>query len=271
MNLNIGPFAFQWAHILVLACALLAIGVGKVVGRKARLGIADVLVDMVLVAVATGRAVFVAQWFSVFQDDLWSVLDIRDGGFEPWSATVAALLMAAWRVRQRPELLQPLASGFAAGFAAWSVLMFAGFNGAPPVQGVPALSLTRMDGMMTPLAPTANGRAMVVNLWATWCPPCRWEMPSLARAQKRYPEIDFVFVNQGESPEVVQRYLRMASFRLEHVLLDEGNTLGKALHSSALPLTLIYGADGKLAYTHQGLISEAVLAMQLERCCRARL
>lgn len=76
-------------------------------------------------------------------------------------------------------------------------------------------------------------------------------------------------MNEGESLEVVRRYLRMVPFRLEHVLVDDGNFWGKAMDSSALPMTLIYGPDGRLAFSHQGLISEAVLAMQLDRCCRA--
>jgi thiol-disulfide isomerase/thioredoxin len=270
MNLNIGPLAFQWAHILALACALLAIGVGRLVGRKRRVGISDVMFDMAIVAVPAGRVVFVVLWFSVYQDEPWSIFDIRDGGFELWTAAVAALSMAVWRVRQRPELMRPLASGLSAGLAAWSILLFAGFNGAPPAQSVPALSLTGLDGMPKPLTSAAKGRAMVVNMWATWCPPCQREMPALARAQKLRPDIDFVFVNEGESLEVVRRYLRMVPFRLEHVLVDDGNLLGKAMGSSALPMTLIYGPDGRLAFSHQGLISEAVLAMQLERCCRAR-
>jgi thiol-disulfide isomerase/thioredoxin len=267
MNLNIGPLAFQLTHILVLASALVAIGVGWLVGRRHRIGISDVLFDMVLVAVPVGRAVFVALWFSAYREDPWSIFDIRDGGFELWSAAAAAVLVAAWRVWQRRALLRPLVSGLLAGMVLWVLLPFAGFAGTAPAQRIPALSLTGLDGAPTQLAAATNGRAMVVNMWATWCPPCQREMPALARAQALHPEITFLFVNQGESLEVVRRYLHVVPFRLEHVLVDEGNLLGRAMHSSALPMTLIYGADGKLAFSHQGLISEAVLAMQLERCC----
>lgn len=81
---------------------------------------------------------------------------------------------------------------------------------------------------------------------------------------------EFVFVNEGELLEVVRRYLRMVLFRLSQVLVEEGNLLGKAMDSSALPMTLIHGPDGRFAFGHQGLDSEAGLAMQLDRCCRAR-
>ncbi|MGI9133917.1 MAG: hypothetical protein ACR2I0_08250 [Rhodoferax sp.] len=141
MNLNIGPLAFQWAHILALACALLAISVGRLVGRNRRVGISEVVFDMALVAVPTGRDVFVALWFAAYQVGPWSIFDIRDDGFDLWSASVAAALMAAWRIRQRPALKRPLAAGLSTGFAAWCALLFVGFSGGPPTHGVPALCL----------------------------------------------------------------------------------------------------------------------------------
>lgn len=269
MNVNIGPFAFQMAHILVLACAFVAIAVGWLVGRKREIGISNVMFDMALVAVPTGRAVFVATWFSVYRDSPWSVFDIRDGGLEMWTALIAALLMAVWRIRQRPALLKPLFVGLLAGISAWTIFYVTGWSGTPLPQTLPAISLVEMDGRTKPLLTPADGRAMVVNMWATWCPPCQREMPALARAQSKHTNVSFVFVNQGESLDVVRRYLHMLPFHLDHVLVDEGNLLGKAMDSTALPMTLIYGANGMLVYSHQGLISEAVLAMQLERCCHA--
>lgn len=269
MNVNIGPLAFQLAHILVLACVFIAIAAGWLAGRRHQIGISDVMFDMALVAVPTGRAVFVAIWFSAYQDDPWSVFDIRDGGLEWWSALMAALLMAAWRIRQRPALLKPLLMGTLAGTSAWTILVAIGWTGTPPLQTLPAINLIDLDGQSKPLVAPVGSRAMVVNMWATWCPPCQREMPALARAQSLHPNVSFVFVNQGESLDVVRRYLRAVPFRLNQVLVDEGNLLGKAMDSTALPMTLIYGANGELVYSHQGLISEAVLSMQLERCCQA--
>ncbi len=269
MNVNIGPFAFQLTYLLALACASVAIAVGWVVGRKSQIGISDVLYDMVLVAVPTGRAVFVAIWTSAYQDDPWSVFDIRDGGIDPWSALTAALLMAVWRVRQRPVLLKPLLIGLLAGTGAWHIFSVIGWTGTPP-QTLPAISLIDMDSKSKPLEVPADGRAMVVNMWATWCPPCQREMPALSRAQGVHPNVSFVFVNQGESLEVVRKYMRASPFHLDQVLIDVDNLLGKAMDSNALPMTLIYGENGRLLYSHQGLISETVLSMQLQRCCQTR-
>jgi thiol-disulfide isomerase/thioredoxin len=268
MNVNIGPLAFQLAHVLLLACASFAIAVGWLVGRKRQIGISNVMFDMALVAVLTGRVVFVVIWFSAYQDSPWSVFDIRDGGLEMWSALIAAILMAAWRIWQRPMLLPPLVVGVLAGFGAWIVLLAVGWAGKSPPQVVPVIGFMGMDGGLIKLSSQADGQAMVVNMWATWCPSCQQEMPALARAQALHTDVRFVFVNQGESLDVVRRYLRRISFHLDHVLVDEGNLLGKAMDSTALPMTLLYGANGQLVYSHQGLISEAVLAMQLERCCQ---
>lgn len=89
----------------------------------------------------------------------------------------------------------PLVSGSLAGMGFWVLLPLAGITGAPLERSMPALSLSALVGSPTPLTSFANGRAVVVNMWATWCPPCRREMPALARAQRLHPEIDFVFVN----------------------------------------------------------------------------
>src|SRR5690606_40886240 len=63
-----------------------------------------------------------------------------------------------------------------------------------------SLALTKLEGGEVRL-PTFIGQPTVVNLWATWCPPCRREMPVLRDAQQRYPDIAFIFANQGESAE----------------------------------------------------------------------
>src|SRR3546814_14561413 len=78
---------------------------------------------------------------------------------------------------------------------------------------------TRTDTLF-PYTALFRSRPMVLNLWATWCPPCRREMPVLEQAQGRYPGVVFVLVNQGEDRGTIHRYLDRAGLDLDHVLLD---------------------------------------------------
>ena len=225
---------------------------------------------MALVAIPAGRLVFVAEWFSAYQEQPWSIFDIGDGGIDLWAAFGAATLMAVFRVHQRPLLFKPLSAGLIVAFGMWTAFQFLGFDTEKPPKDLPIVSLVDMEGRPEQLMAIPGKKPLVINVWATWCPPCRRELPTLARAQSLHWDVEFVFVDQGEPTEVVQKYLRAMPFKLLHVLIDEKNALGKAMNSSALPMTFIYDVNGKLAYRHQGVISEAVLAKHLEQCCQIR-
>ena len=103
----------------------------------------------------------------------------------------------------------------------------------------------------------------MVNLWATWCPPCQREMPVLQKAQAARPDVHFVFVNQGESAQQVAAYLARSGLQLRNVLLDAKGDAGTALGHRALPTTLFFDAEGRLVDTRLGELSEASLAERL--------
>ena len=149
--------------------------------------------------------------------------------------------------------------------ALW-VLAWQGVLGGLRLMDKPALSdmaVTLLSGEATTLAALADGKPLVVNLWASWCPPCRREMPVLAAAQKQEKWASFVFANQGENATTVQRYLSASQLDLVNVLLDRETKLGWVAGSSALPLTLFYDASGRLVATHLGALSDASLANRL--------
>ncbi len=255
--------AFQTSHLLLLVSLLVAAVVGHLVGRPQRLGISNVLLDMLLAAMLAARIVFVALWFDQYRDAPWSALDIRDGGFNSWAGLAAATGVAIWHASKRPELRKPLSLGLLAGTLAWAMSGAPGMLGMSAQKALPAVELKTLSGQATHLAALSHGKPMVVNLWATWCPPCRREMPVLAEAQQRETGVTFVFVSQGDDTAKVQRYLSSSQLELANVLIDSTSELGRSIGSTALPTSLFYDASGHLVNSHVGALSTATLADKL--------
>ncbi len=269
LSVNLGPLGLSVDRLAVVLAFLAALLVGWLVGRRRGAargeGVGAVLPDMLLVGLLVGRIVFVARWFDAYRDQPWSMLDIRDGGFDLWAGVAAALLLAAWRGWRRPKLRVPLAAGLTAGALAWGGVAVGVHQIRASMPGVPDTTLQSMAGESTTLAALAQGRPMVVNLWATWCPPCVREMPVLAAAQQRERGIVFVFVNQSEGAARVERFIRDQRLALDNMLLDAGGELARAVGSRAMPTTLFYDAQGRLVDTHLGAVSDASLAAKLAR------
>ena len=266
LSINLGPFAVPLGQLFVLTGLVVATGAGYLAGRRQQVGIGNVLMDMLLVAMLAARLVFVAIWFDVYRTAPWSILDIRDGGFHVWGGLVAALLVVAWAGWRKPALRQPLVIGLTAGVLVWAALTGTSRAlDAATSQSLPSVSLKTLAGEPADIFAMTKGKPSVVNLWASWCPPCRREMPVLAAAQKQETGVNFVFVNQGEDAATAQRYLSQGSFSLSNVLLDAGTGFGRAAGSAGLPTTFFYDANGRLVDTHLGELSAATLASKLSR------
>ena len=263
LTISLGPFAVPLDRVLVMVAALVAAAIGHLVGRSRQTGIVDTLTEMLIAGVIAARVAFVAIWFDTYRGAPWSMLDIRDGGFTPWAGVGAASLLAVWRSWRRPALRKPLAAGLLAGTLAWSAMWGALHIMFEETAGLPQAALTTLAGEKVSLASVADGKPLVVNLWASWCPPCRREMPLLAAEQDRATDLSFVFVNQGEDRAAAERYLATVQLDLANVMLDPGGAFGREVRSAALPTTLFYAADGRLVDTHLGELSTASLASKL--------
>lgn len=250
---------------------LLALAAAALVGRWAatrpdgsKLAVAGVFMDMLLVGLLAGRLVFVLQWLPQYLDDPWAILRPGDGGYTVWAAVLGGLGFGAWRARRRPALRRPLLLGSVAGLGSWAVLAGSVALMQRAAMQLPDTPLARLDGGAVRLSET-RGRPLVVNLWATWCPPCRREMPVLAEGQAANRHVGFMFVNQGEQPDVIRAYLRGARLPLRDVLLDPLSTTSHASGARGLPTTLFFDADGHLADVHTGELTRASLAHKLLR------
>ncbi|MFX8184034.1 TlpA disulfide reductase family protein, partial [Acinetobacter baumannii] len=65
-----------------------------------------------------------------------------------------------------------------------------------------------------------RGKPLVLNLWATWCPPCRRELPMMVRLSQEHPEVRVAFASQGGGPAVVRSFLEEEKLAPKWVLLD---------------------------------------------------
>jgi thiol-disulfide isomerase/thioredoxin len=89
-----------------------------------------------------------------------------------------------------------------------------------------------------------RGRPMLVNLWATWCGPCRREMPALQRlAQAEAGRLAVVAIDQREDPAVVRAYARRFGVTFP-IGIDDGQQLATELHLIGLPSSVLVDRDG---------------------------
>jgi thiol-disulfide isomerase/thioredoxin len=134
---------------------------------------------------------------------------------------------------------------------------------ANQVEILPSFTLKNMDGQTVNLT-DFKGRPIVLNAWATWCGPCRREMPLLVQAARSNPQINFVFLNISDSPVAVRAFERELNLQIPNVLLDPEGRLSYPLRIQGLPATLFYSAEGKLLNRHLGEISASELKQMLE-------
>lgn len=267
LSLQIGPLALPIGLALLIASVCIAYGVAWGLRRRHGSDASSLIGDMLIAGLLAARLAFVLRWHEQYLDYPWAIVNIRDGGFMASAGIVAALSMAAWRCR-RPamaSLRKPLAWSVAAGALAWCAMSGALALLSPVPSALPAVALHNLDGRATSLVALAAGKPLVVNLWASWCPPCRREMPVLSGAQQARADIVFVYANQREDGVAVRHFLERSTLALRNVVLDTHGELGRAAGSSALPTTLFYDAQGRLRATHLGELSHASLASKLQQ------
>lgn len=260
--LQIGPIVLPVSLFFMLIAIAAASYIGKRAGRRNDVDVEAILFQTLVVGVVVARMAFVLQFSTTYEASPLAVLDIRDGGWRPLAGFVSAWLFALGRQLKRPALRKPLLLAVLVATAIWGGGIYA-LSRPDHEQKLPTLTLTSLQGATVDLA-QFEGKPTVVNLWATWCPPCVREMPVLHEAQIRNPSVNFVFINQGESAQRVGGWLAARNLPLRNVLLDSrGQALG-AFNQRGLPTTLFFDAKGRLISTRTGELSAATLAEQLE-------
>jgi cytochrome oxidase Cu insertion factor (SCO1/SenC/PrrC family) len=125
----------------------------------------------------------------------------------------------------------------------------------------PAFSLRSTDGTTTALG-DMTGKVLVINFWATYCPPCRAEMPMLVRDVARSPGARLVLINEGDSADAARGFLNALGIT-QPSLLDSDLAVGHGYGAIALPTTVFVRPDGTVALRQVGELDEGVLTAEL--------
>ena len=118
----------------------------------------------------------------------------------------------------------------------------------------PALALQDLDGRLHRLE-DYRGKVVLINFWATWCEPCREEMPSMNRLRASLAGQPFAVlaVNLAESEPRIRRFLEQLPLDFP-VLLDRDSGTARAWRARLLPMSFLVGPDGRLRYSVVGEI-----------------
>lgn len=111
--------------------------------------------------------------------------------------------------------------------------------------------LPRPDGSVLDME-SLRGKVIVMNFWATWCGPCRTELPLFQKAIEKYhsdPDVAFLAVSTDADREFVEPYLRQNKHKLPVVFAENIDGL---FNVSAIPTTIILDRQGKVAYRMRG-------------------
>jgi peroxiredoxin len=121
-----------------------------------------------------------------------------------------------------------------------------------PATGAPDFTLPRLGGANLRLQ-EQRGQVVMVNFWATWCGPCRVEMPHLSRLYDKYRASGFTVlaVNIDEDPGKAANLASQLGMRFP-VLLDTDKKVSRLYDLSTMPSTVLIDREGRVRYVHRG-------------------
>ncbi|MEM5435763.1 TlpA disulfide reductase family protein [Paraburkholderia diazotrophica] len=258
--MSIGSLALPIPPLIFMFSVAVALLVGWMAASHRSAIDADIFA-IVAGGLVAARVAFVLRLLPLYRHDWGAMFDIRDLGFDPLVGMAAGTLIAAWRLLRSKASRLPLALSLTAGLISHASArsLIDEWHASPTI---PPVALQSLDGAPGTLG--TDGMPTVVNLWATWCPPCQEELPAFAQAQAEHPGIRFVFVDEGEAAQTVRRYFERHSLLLGNTWLDQSSTLAERVRTAGFPTTLFYDRNGRLLETHLGPFSAATLHDALE-------
>ena len=136
--------------------------------------------------------------------------------------------------------------------AASGALQAAPSTAPTPGQAAPDFALKSLEGQNLRLR-EQRGRVVLLNFWATWCGPCREEMPQLSRLQDKYRSAGLLMLGVNVDDDTANAATVASKLGVKFpVLLDTDKQVSKLYDISAMPSTVIIDRDGRVRHLHKG-------------------
>jgi peroxiredoxin len=134
-----------------------------------------------------------------------------------------------------------------------------------PDHPAPNFSLTDLNGTKIALI-DLKGQVLLINIWATWCPPCRVEMPAIQAAYEQYHDQGFIVlaVNLQEDPAAVAAFMRDYQLTFP-ALLDRDGQVSRAYQAAALPSSFFVDRRGVIRVIYRGPMPHSAIAGTVEQ------
>jgi len=232
---------------------------------------------------AGARIGFVAMNWDAYRDAPWTMYYVWQPGYSVYAGIATGLAWALFRLRRQPAETRPaharaLGGGFSGGALVFGAMFLVltltlGKETLRRGEPVPDFGLQTLDGEPVRLSSLA-GRVVVLNFWATWCPPCRREMPLLDQKQRKYADRGVVIVGVGlsEPVEIVRSFIDSIGVDypiwVDGPMADPNSELTRDLFARfggvGLPTTYFIGRDGVLRAIQVGELNRAILQNRIE-------
>lgn len=131
----------------------------------------------------------------------------------------------------------------------------------------PAFSLETFGGEMVSFEEDLVGKPLFLNFWASWCPPCRAEMPDLVEVAHLYEgEMTFIGINVATQDNLKQSIEFLEHFQVPYVnLLDKTGEISRLYQVPPIPATIVIDEQGKIVYRKLGGMTKSEMIAAVEK------
>lgn len=279
--ISIGPFLIPTRPFSVVVSLLIAVWACGQIAQRIGLEkgwVRTTSERAVWIGLIGARVGYVIANWRAFADTPWTALYFWQPGYSAYTGIALGAAYVFWQANrrgasERSRYLLALAGGYTLASAlVFSTALAMELYRDPGTLGkgdpVTDFTLQNLAGDTVSFSELA-GRAVILNFWATWCPPCRREMPALNTVHLKYASqgVTIVGVDVGESHDTVQRFVEQMEVTYPIWLnagafardFDNSSDVYKRFGGVGLPTTFFIDAGGVIRWIHVGELNRAFL------------